>query len=104
MLRRTSNFTRIIFFHADFIDLDRIAELRMQSSILRDESSTPLEKNSFIVGPISLLSTPKVVETFPFGSISTSSTFLLLIPYSSFPIARADARFTAVVVLAQPPL
>ena len=76
----------------------------MQSSRLSEELFTSLENSSFIVGPTVLLSTPNVVATFPFGSMSTSRTLLLLIPYFSLPRERADARFTAVVVLAHPPL
>ena len=85
-------------------DLVRKSGPRVQSSSLSEELSKPLEKSSFIVGPTVLLSTPNVVATFPFGSMSTSRTLLLLIPYFSLPKERADARFTEVVVLAHPPL
>ena len=91
-------------FQAARIDLVRISGPNVQSSSLSEESPTPLANNSFMVGPTLRLSTPKVVATFPFGSMSTRSTLLRRIPYSLLPIARAEARLTAVVVREQPPL
>jgi cellulose biosynthesis protein BcsQ len=57
-----------------------------------------------IDGPSFFLSIPKVVAIFPFGSRSINSTLRPAMPNSSFPTASAEAKFTAVVVLPQPPL
>ena len=74
------DFSGLFFLQAAFIDLESRSGPSMQSSSFRDSSSTPRANNSFIVGPTLLLSTPKVVATFPFGSMSTSRTLLLRIP------------------------
>ena len=91
-------------FQAARIASVRFSGPRRHSLRVTGAPSTPPLNNSFIDGPSDFLSMPKVVATFPLGSRSTSRTLRPETPIWSLPTARAEARLTAVVVLAQPPL
>ena len=94
----------LCLFQASLIEEVSCGGLRRHSESGTGSLSMPPLNSSFIVGPRVLLSIPKVVATFPWGSRSTSSTRLAGIPMSVSPLASATARFTDVVVLAVPPL